>query len=96
MHLDSTQRGVHPFHGWFVLVAVATACADDNTTPAGGDASSEQPVVASRTPRVKYKSGPRYASDLSVALEVPCSALKVPALFLNLPAPVFNLAALLF
>lgn len=70
MYPDLAQRDLTRIAAGLTLLAMGLACADDHTILRGADSSAEQPVVASRTPRVKYKSGARYASDLAVALDL--------------------------
>jgi hypothetical protein len=72
---DVTQRGLARIAGGLALLAMGVACAGDRTILAGADGtgtdgSAEQLVVASRAPRVKYKSGARYAGDLAAALDL--------------------------
>jgi hypothetical protein len=54
----------------FSLLAAASACTDESNDRVGSDAVPTERVAVSRQPRVKYKSGARYASDLAAALDL--------------------------
>jgi len=59
----------------FSLLAAASACTDESKDRVASDAVPTERVAVSREPRIKYKSGALYASDLAAALDLPRDAV---------------------
>lgn len=57
------------------FLTAASACTDESKDAVASDPVPTERVAASRQPRVKYKSGARYASDLAAALDLPRDAV---------------------
>jgi hypothetical protein len=54
----------------FSFLTAASACTDESKDKVASDPVPTEKVAASRQPRVKYKSGARYANDLAAALDL--------------------------
>lgn len=54
----------------FALLTAASACKNESKDEVASEPIPTERIAASHKPRVKYKSGARYASDLAAALEL--------------------------